>query len=375
MTRAPAEGSRLSLLFTSWQDFGTGSVQCVEYLACGFADRGHHVVVATPEDGLLGRHLERRGVPVEDVRFSWGWNPRDGRRLARIARRHDVDLVDAQESKDRKAAILARWLYRGAFALIITRRQLTSTFFLENRLYAAAADRIVAVSRAVADSLASSGVPQEDIEVVYEGLDPVRVEGDVSAEELSRLRDELELDAALPTVGMVGRRKQQEELLAAASVLGRPVNVLLVGIERDESLAREERRLPPGCHVACTGFVEDVRPYLDLLDVKVLATHREGLSQALLEAMGRGVPVITAAAGGTVELVEDGVNGLRYPPGDAEALAAQIERLLTSPRLREELRANAGESVRREFSIERYVRRTEALYRKVLAERTDRGVA
>lgn len=357
----------MRILLTSWQDFGAGSVQCVQYLACGLAGRGHDVVVATPEDGLLGRRLARRGVRVEDLRFRWGWHPGDAAGLARIARRHEVDLVDAQESRDRKAAILARWLFREEFSLIITRRQMTSTFFLENRLYAAASDRIVAVSHAVADSLASAGVPRDRIEVVYEGLDPVRIRGEIPPGELRKLSASLGLDRTLPTIGVVTRRKQQETVLRAVRELGRAMNVVMVGIECDDALAREERGLPDGCRVVYTGFVEDVRPYLDLLDVKVMPTRREGLSQVLLEAMGRGVPVITATAGGTAELVEEGVNGLRYPPGDAPALAAKLEAMLSSPALRERLRAAGRETVEGPFSVESFVLRTEDLYRRVLA--------
>lgn len=323
-------------------------------------------MVATPGQGVLGRRLRERGVTVDDMRFGWGWNPRDGARLARIARRHGVDIVDAQESRDRKAAILARWVFGGEFALIISRRQQTSSFFLENRLYAAAADRIVAISHAVARSLASAGVPRSEIDVVHTGLDPVRVAGSVPEEELERLRRSLGLDPNIPTVGVVGRRKQQETLLRAVRELGRPLNVLMVGIRPDESLEREQRTLPEGSRVAYAGFVNDVRPYLDLLDVKVLTTSREGLSQALLEAMGRGVPVITAAAGGTIELVEAGINGLHYPPGEAAALAAQLDRLLSSPELRERFRAEGLETVRNRFSAERFARQTESVYREAM---------
>lgn len=359
--------SPLRILLTSWQDFGAGSIQSVQYLASGLAKRGHAVVVATPADGTLGQRLADRGIPVEDFRFDWGWNPRDGRELARLVRHHGFDLVDAQESKDRKAAILARWVFGEDFPLIITRRQPSSTFFLENWLYSIAADRTVAISAAVAESLASSGVRRDKIDVVHTGLDRQRIQGPVDNDTLTRLRSALDLDPALPTVGVVSRRKDQETLLRAAGFVGQPLNLLMVGIDRDESLAREERHLPGTFRVAYTGFVDDVRPYLDLLDVKVLTTLREGLSQALLEAMGRGVPVITASAGGTIELVEEGVNGLCYAPGDATALADRIRKLLSDPELEEKLRAEGRRTITGHFSAERFVLRTEAVYRRVLA--------
>lgn len=365
---AAAPSRPYRLLLTTWQHFGAGSIQSVQYLAQGLHARGHHVRVACPADGVLGKRLIAAGVPVVDFTYRRGWSVRDARRLDRIVREHDIELIDAQESRDRKAAILARALLRTPSKLVITRRQQTSTFPPLNALYAWAADRVVAISEGVKRSLVEKGMPARRISVVHTGLDPRRVAGDVSEEELRVLRAELGLDPALPTLGVVARRKDQETLLRAVARLGRPVNVLFAGIERDERLAALEQDLPHGVRVAYAGFRERVLPLYRLLDVQVLTTRAEGLSQANLESMALGIPVVSAAIGGTPEVIRHGENGLLFPPADDLALSRLVSVLLDDPALRARLIEGGRETVATRFHADSLVRGTEAVYRALIEE-------
>lgn len=354
------------LLLTTWQSKGAGSIQSVQYLARGLLARGHQVWVACPADGVLGRRLLAAGVPVVPTEFGKGWSLRSARHIAETVRRHGIQLVDAQESRDRKAAILARHVLRVPARLVITRRQMTATFPLVNALYARAADRIIAISHGVADDLVRHGMPRGAISVVHTGLDPRRIQGDVDPAEVQRLRQDLGLDPALRTVGVVARRKNQETLLRAAALLDRPLNLLFAGIERDAALADLEAALPVGTRVAYTGFVDRVLPPYRLIDVHALTTTREGLSQANLEAMGLGIPAISAAAGGTPELIRDGKNGLLFAPGDAADLARCLRRVLDDPALAARLVAEAKKTVATEFHADSLVTGTEAVYRELL---------
>lgn len=371
---APSDASpdaprrRYRLLLTTWQHFGAGSIQSVQYLAEGLLARGHEVRVACPVSGVLGRRLQAGGVPVVDFDFRRGWSIRSARALARLIERERIELVDAQESRDRKAAILARWLFRSPSRLVITRRQETSSSRLQNAIYASAADRIIAISRGVARSLSERGMPADRISVVHTGLDPRRVVSPVTDAEVASLREEMGLDPGLPTIGVVARRKDQETLLRALARLGRPVNALFVGIERDPALERLEAGLPPGGRVAYTGFRDPVLPFYRLLDIKVLTTLREGLSQAILESMALGVPVITAAVGGTPEVVQDEVNGLLFPPADDRALALALERLLDHPELCRRLVEAGYETVRGPFHRDTFVRSTERVYDELMKD-------
>jgi len=367
--RPPASTRRYRILLTSWQTFGAGSIQSVQYLAAGLRDRGHEVLVATPAEGVLGRRLAQRGIPVEDFAFPRGWSLGAAHRLRTLVQRFRPDLVDAQESRDRKAAILAKLLPGDFPPLFISRRQLSSSFALQDRLYGTMAARVIAISHAAGRRLAEHGVSPSRIRIVHSGLDRDRLARIPSNEEIDTLHRRLGFDPGLPVIGVVSRRKDQETLLRAAARLGRPFNLLFVGIEADPALATLAAELPAGSRVAYTGFTSDVRPYWALIDLKVLTTLREGLSQALMESLSLGIPTISADAGGPSEVLGEGTRGLLYPPGDDDTLAAAIDRMLAEPGLRDRFRTAGLKAIRDHFNMEGLAARTEAVYAEVLEAR------
>ena len=100
-----------------------------------------------------------------------------------------------------------------------------------------------------------------------------------------------------------------------------------------------------------------------------LPSRIEGMSQALLEAVALGVPVIASAAGGNAELVRPGETGLLVPPLDPAAWTRALERLLGDDALRARV-ARAGQTlVRGEFTMGRTADRTEVVYREAIASR------
>jgi glycosyltransferase involved in cell wall biosynthesis len=118
-----------------------------------------------------------------------------------------------------------------------------------------------------------------------------------------------------------------------------------------------------------SGFRRDAGTVYAALDVYVSSALSEGLSNAILEAMHCGLPVVATAVGGTAESVTDGENGLLTRPGETGALAAAMIRLFDDPRLRQAMgdkgRARALES----FSIARMVHQYEQLYVEELGRR------
>jgi glycosyltransferase involved in cell wall biosynthesis len=91
----------------------------------------------------------------------------------------------------------------------------------------------------------------------------------------------------------------------------------------------------------------------------------EGPGVVLIEAMSYARPVIASAAGGTVEIVQDGRNGFLVPPGDAPALADAIGRMMEDPRAARELGLNGREDVERGFSGSVIADRLAEIYRRV----------
>jgi glycosyltransferase involved in cell wall biosynthesis len=138
----------------------------------------------------------------------------------------------------------------------------------------------------------------------------------------------------------------------------------------EEELRRQATRLGLDGRVEFRGFRADIGSELAGLDVVVHASVTpEPFGQVVVEAMGMGLPVVAAAAGGPAEIVEDGVTGMLFPPADVDGLRRRLERLSSDPDLRERLGAAARERAR-DFSPHVVAPMVMAVYHDVLADET-----
>src|SRR5262249_21307713 len=106
------------------------------------------------------------------------------------------------------------------------------------------------------------------------------------------------------------------------------------------------------------------------LDVFVLASTSEASSNAILEAMATGLPVVATDVGGNPWMVEDERTGLVVSPSDPAALAKALIRLAEDPPLAARLGRAGRARIEAEFGLDRMLDRLEALYRDVLGQRT-----
>jgi len=132
--------------------------------------------------------------------------------------------------------------------------------------------------------------------------------------------------------------------------------------EARSHLEREAVELGVADRVEFTGPVRTIPEFLSRLDIAVLPSRAEGMSNALLEYMAAGRPVVATAVGATPELIEDGVQGLLVPPGDVAALASGIARLLDDRELACRLGSDARRRAAERYSRAAMVRRFEEFY-------------
>lgn len=116
------------------------------------------------------------------------------------------------------------------------------------------------------------------------------------------------------------------------------------------------------------GATPDVSPYLRHLDIGVLCSDREGLSNAILEYMANGLPVVATAVGGNPELVTDG-NGILVPPNDVQALTEALMTLLTDEGLRVRYGAASRLKAERQFGWQSSLLAMEDDYIKLIVAR------
>ena len=145
-------------------------------------------------------------------------------------------------------------------------------------------------------------------------------------------------------VGYVGRLAPEKELELLAHVDRLPgVRLVLVGGGPEE--ARLKALLPDAAFLGVLHGDELARVYATL-DVFVHTGRHETYCQSAQEALASGVPVVAPRAGGPIDVVDDGVAGFLYEPGDAEELVAHVERLVTEPMQRLRMSHAARASVR-----------------------------
>jgi glycosyltransferase involved in cell wall biosynthesis len=128
-------------------------------------------------------------------------------------------------------------------------------------------------------------------------------------------------------------------------------------IERAAAQGRVEGR------VRLHGRVDNAAEKYREAQFAVLASHEEGLPNAVLEAMASGLPVIATSVGGTPELIAHGETGLLVPPRAPLELARAIETIINDPSLRVELGRRARRRIEERFSWDKCVREHEDLYR------------
>jgi glycosyltransferase involved in cell wall biosynthesis len=225
---------------------------------------------------------------------------------------------------------------------------------------------VIAVSNAVAAALRRRGTMARKLTVIPNGLIAERVDRPVSDRELYDWRDRVKWEPGCRILGIIARPKDQRVVLAALREVRTPVRLVLAGVDPAGALGAMARAVPPPHAVVCLPYTGDVVPLYKLLDVALLPSRMEGLSQALLEAMALGKPVIASDAGGTTDLIRHGVDGLLVPPMDATAWASAITRLLQDQRLALRLAESGRLRARVTFSLDHTVQRTLALYRTLV---------
>ena len=358
---------RLTVLQLTHQGEGAGSTRSIFGLSQHLARRGHRLLVG----GRAGTQLERlcaaAGLAFVPLEFS-RLRPL-ARALAGVIARERVEVVNSHATRDRRACAWLRWRGRLPQALVVTRRTMPLTSPAELLAVGHTADRTIAVSDSVARALRRRLHPDARLRVVPNGIDLERVDEAPDAADLAAARAALGDARDRPVVVVVSRRKDQDVLLRALAAVTRPLVVACVGIGPDAGLKAALEAVPERHRVVFVPFTERPLAFYRLAALAALPSRIEGLSQALLEAMALGLPVIASAAGGNPDLITTGVTGLLVPPLDPDAWARALEATLADAGFAARL-AQAGRSlVRREFTLPRTAERTEAVYREALARR------
>jgi glycosyltransferase involved in cell wall biosynthesis len=226
-------------------------------------------------------------------------------------------------------------------------------------------DVFIAASHGIARILEIDRVPPDRIVVVHDGVNVDWIDRQPAVDAHAAFW----LPKGAPLVGnvaaLVAHKGQRHFVAAAARVIREvpDVRFLIVG-EGDlrEPLERQIRELGLERHVFLTGFRDDAVGLQKSFDVFVMSSVTEGLGSAMLDAMACARPVVASRTGGIPEAIEHGSTGLLVPPQDEPALARAIVEVLGDADLGRRIGAAARERIVNDFSVERMVAKTLAVY-------------
>lgn len=375
---APPAGC-LDVLAVSHSSTLYGAQRSLLDLVRGLTATGARVRAMLPGAGPLQRELESAGAEVLLRRYR-GWlrqerlplrpwlrmaiNAAAVRALARQLRADPPAVVYSNSLATPVGAMIARELHLPHVwhARESVRLQQSATYDPGDaralRFIRDTSAYVVCNSEAIRRELAPH-IPEDRLSVVYNGLVDGEMMRRFSPRGLTWRPGERPLE--LVHAASIARSKGHPDAIRAVACLkSRGVEVRLrVAGTGSAALLRElqalARRLGVAGDIVWEGFCTDVPALLARCDIALVCSPFEAFGRVAVEAMAAGTPVVVSGGGGLTEIVEDGKNGLTYPPADAEALAEKILLLSFDPDLYSLLSATAFQDVYRRFSKQRYV--------------------
>jgi len=313
--------------------------------------------------------LRAAGVRVYPLAGAlWPWT------LRRLVREERFDVV---HSHSPLVAAVARLVLRTAPrrwrpALVSTEHNVPEAYHPLTKLANDLTFGLDDVHLAVSQEALRSAPPRHrgTVEVVVHGVALTAVR---AAADRVGVREELGIDPECVVIGTIANyrgHKAWPDLLAAARlVIDEVPGVRFVAVGQgplERAVRAEHDRLGLGDRFMLLGYRRDAVRVLSACDIFVLASLQEGLPVALMEALALGLPVVATAVGGVPEAITDGVEGRLVAPGIPAGLAQALTSVAVDADARRHM-AEAAASRGEIFDIDHAVRRTEAIYRQLLA--------
>lgn len=344
-----------------------GGERQVLWLAQGLARLGIGSAIGARPGEPLAQRAAAAGIAVVPCAPAFEGDPVAVVKLRAAIRDLGVGVVHAHTGHTVSLGALATLGTR--IPLVVARRvdfRLRDNVGTRWKYHRAAA--VIAISNAVADVVARSGIPRARLHVVPDGADLQRQIRPATEATLGALG----VAPGAPLVVQVSQLVGHKDPVTFARAIARArrrvpaLHALLVGdgpLRGAVEAARHELGLDDRLHL--TGYRTDADALLARADVVTLSSKEEGMGSVLLDALHLGKPIAATAAGGIPEVVEEGASGLLAPVGNADALGDRIADLLTDRALAQRLAAGAAARAE-QFSVERMVERTVAVYQQVL---------
>lgn len=287
-------------------------------------------------------------------------------------------LINAHSSKGHSLGYFAR-LFGFSTAPMIVHRRVDFRPKSARKYRSAHIDQFVAISDFIADVLLDYGIDAAKVATVKSAVNGPRnvaTDGEAHERRLALRKEWLgDMPPETPVILNVGYLTEQKDHATLVRAFGHPllkeqpcVCVIAGSGHLKDKLQQQIDAL--GARVKLLGLRDDVPDCLAASDIFAMSSAYEGLGTSILDAMHSGLPVAATQVGGIPEMVKDAKTGLLSPPGDSEALASNIARLVKDEALRRTLADTATATILPQFTVEKMVAGNMAVYKKLLDERS-----
>jgi glycosyltransferase involved in cell wall biosynthesis len=353
---------RIIHILNEVQEIGNGIVNVAVDLACLQAKSGHEVAVLSgggeyetllANYGVKHYQLDQTRKPINLIKAA--------RSYQAIVQEFQPDIVHAHMITGVVLAALLR--KKGGYGLVST----VHNEFQRSSIFMGLADRVIAVSKAVAEAMMRRGISQAKLRVICNGT--------LGSPRSRPLQDYEPLPLQRPAIATVAgmyHRKGITELIAAFEQIGSDfpeAHLYIVGNGPDRhEFEAQASQTAVSSRIHFEGFQPQPQRYLLACDIFVLASHREPFGLVLSEAREAGCAIIATDVDGIPEALDNGKAGLLVPAKDSNALAAALVQLLNDPNTLQEWKAKAHQNLEW-LNVDRVHQETLAVYRELFPER------
>lgn len=343
------------------------------------ADIFENYIFAFKRGGVLRQRIDPKQCQVVELGTRLGGDLRIYMKLVRHFRRHQFHLVHTRSWSSLLEGMIAAkitgvpLLVHGEHGLI---KDDTKIHVWVQRRFWSMADQVMCVSEALRESLvARIGFPRERIRVIKNGVELERFDLKVNRHEL---KASLSIPPEAPVFGSIGRLvpvKDYATLIKAAKVVFAELPTAHLIFVGDGPLREELRALAQRLEIAAQvhflNWRKDVPALMQILDVFVLSSISEGMSNSILEAMCSGRAVVATNVGGNPELVVNKETGLLVPSQDAQQMGKAILALLLDAKRRRAMGTAGRRRIEEQFSLQVMVRNYEKMYLEIVSRHYD----
>ena len=289
--------------------------------------------------------------------------------LRKICLAGKIDLIHANTLT--AAVYAAKVSAQCGIPLIWHERDLGKHPFLVPRL-ARFADRIIAISRAVADNLEQQLGKSAKIRLIYNGIDMAKFADPIKKTVIPTLPSTG--NKVLMAAQFVKWKKHHDFIDMATLVIERNADTFFIfagdktRIDQQEYIQELEKAIfDKGLkeRFCWTGFVENMPELLENIDCVVAPSAGEPFGRIVAEAMAAGKPVVAASSGAVPEIIEDGVSGCLVAPGDRQAMADAVSKILNDYDFAQKLGEHGKLRISQHFTIQRTVAEFEKLVKEI----------